>query len=196
MSDDQEVVQAEPVAAAPVKSKAVSKREVLNEKGELQDDWIGAGGFRYTVLDGGFELNVMWDELPVESQQALMAFGGLTLAGNTTNTVRNGENKGDATSEKDALLALIENLKAGNWTSPRGEVEAGVGLLAEAYVAAMGKTGVVLDAVDVAAKLKAADKDKRKAVRSDPRVALELKNIIASRAAAKAATATGDIVSL
>ena len=196
MSDDQEVVQAEPVAAAPVKSKAVSKREVLNEKGELQDDWIGAGGFRYTVLDGGFELNVMWDELPVESQQALMAFGGLTLAGNTTNTVRNGENKGDATSEKDALLALIENLKAGNWTSPRGEVEAGVGLLAEAYVAAMGKTGIVLDAVDVAAKLKAADKDKRKAVRSDPRVALELKNIIASRAAAKAATATGDIVSL
>ena len=196
MSDDQEVVQAEPVAAAPVKSKAVSKREVLNEKGELQDDWIGAGGFRYTVLDGGFELNVMWDELPVESQQALMAFGGLTLAGNTTNTVRNGENKGEATSEKDALLALIENLKAGNWTSPRGEVEAGVGLLAEAYVAAMGKTGIVLDAVDVAAKLKAADKDKRKAVRSDPRVALELKNIIASRAAAKAATATGDIVSL
>ena len=196
MSDDQEVVQAEPIAVAAVKSKAVSKREVLNEKGELQDDWIGAGGFRYTVLDGGFELNVMWDELPVESQQALMAFGGLTLAGNTTNTVRNGENKGDATSEKDALLALIENLKAGNWTSPRGEVEAGVGLLAEAYVAAMGKTGVVLDAVDVAAKLKAADKDKRKAVRSDPRVALELKTIIASRAAAKAATATGDIVSL
>ena len=168
----------------------------MNEKGELQDDWIGAGGFRYTVLDGGFELNVMWDELPVESQQALMAFGGLTLAGNTTNTVRNGENKGEAASEKDALLALIENLKAGNWTSPRGEVEAGVGLLAEAYVAAMGKTGIVLDAVDVAAKLKAADKDKRKAVRGDPRVALELKNIIASRAAAKAATATGDIVSL
>ena len=196
MSDDQEVVQAEPVAVAAVKSKAVSKREVLNEKGELQDDWIGAGGFRYTVLDGGFELNVMWDELPIESQQALMAFGGLTLAGNTTNTVRNGENKGDAASEKDALLALIDNLKAGNWTSPRGEVEAGVGLLAEAYVAAMCKTGVVLDAVDVAAKLKAADKDKRKAVRSDPRVALELKNIIASRAAAKAAAATGDIVSL
>ena len=68
--------------------------------------------------------------------------------------------------------------------------------MAEAYVAAMGKTGVVLDAVDVAAKLKTADKDKRKAVRSDPRVALELKNIIASRAAAKAATATGEIVSL
>ena len=196
MSDDQvDVVDAAAPVVAP-KSKAVSKREVLNEKGELQDDWIGAGGFRYTVLDGGFELNVMWDELPVESQQALMAFGGLTLAGNTTNTVRNGENKGEAASEKDALLALIENLKAGNWTSPRGEVEAGVGLLAEAYVAAMGKTGVVLDAVDVAAKLKAADKDKRKAVRSDPRVALELKNIIASRAAAKAATATGDIVSL
>ena len=197
MSEDQVDVQVDAApAVTAVKSKAVSKREKLNEKGELQDDWIGAGGFRYTVLDGGFELNVMWDELPVESQQALMAFGGLTLAGNTTNTVRNGENKGEATSEKDALLALVENLKAGNWTSPRGEVEAGPGLLAEAYVAAMAKTGVVLDLLEIAAKLKAATDEKRKEVRADARVALELKNILAARAAAKAANATGDIVSL
>ena len=195
MSDDTEV-SIVPAPTTQAKSTAVSKREVLGSDKTPQDDWIDAHGFKYTVLGNGFELSASFDELPDEVMRGLAAFGGLTLAGNVTNTVRNGEIKGTPDEEQAALLAWIENLKAGNWTSPRGEIEAGVGLLAEAYVAAMAKAGTVLDLVATNTKLKAADKDKRKAVRSDPRVKLELNNILATRAAAKAASATGEIVSL
>lgn len=192
MSDTETI----PTAADAAKKKMVSKRVVLNAQGVEQDDWIDAYGFSYTSLAENFELAVKFDELPDEVVRALAAFGGLTLAGNTTNTVRNGDNKGAAATEKEALVAWLENLKAGNWTSPRGEVEAGLGSLAEAYVAAMAKEGATLELDATLGKLKEADKDKRKAIRTDPRVKAELTRIIAERAATKAAAAAGPIAAL
>ena len=176
-------------AKAEPKKKKVSERIVLDAEGQPQDSWLDARGFAYKSIAEAYEAIVMFDELPDPVFRGLAAFGGLTLAGNTTNTVRNDPNKPDDASEKDALIAWIENLKAGNWTSPRGEVEAGLGLLAEAYAAAMTKLGKTLSVEDALAKLKEADKDKRKAVRSHSGVKVELTAILAERAKKNAAAA-------
>lgn len=181
--------------AAPKKRK-VSERTVLDQDGKAQDEWLDAWGFGYKSLAEDFDLKVMFTDLPDPVMRGLAAFGGVTLAGNTTNTVRNDPNKADDASEKEALIAWIENLKAGNWTSPRGEVEAGLGLLAEAYSKAMAKVGKDISTEAALEKLKAADKDKRKAVRTDSRVKAELTAILAERAKAKAAETEGELVEL
>lgn len=179
---------------ATEKKRAVSKREILDAARAPQDDWAGAAGFRYTSLAEEFALDVMFDELPDEIVRGLAAFGGLTLAGNVTNTVRNGERKGDGpATEAEALRAWLENLKSGNWTSPRGEVEAGVGLLAEAVVRAYGKEGKAVSLDDATAAIKAADKDKKAAIRKNPAVKLAMLEIQTERAAKKAAEAGGSI---
>jgi hypothetical protein len=193
MSDTQETSM--PVAEKA--TKKVSERSVLDIVGKVQDEWVDAFGFSYKSIAENFTLAVMFEDLPDPVVRALAAFGGLTLAGNTTNTVRNpGEGKVSDSTEKDALIAWLDNLKAGNWTSPRGEVEAGVTSLAEAYVAAMALAGKILDITETTAKLKAADKEKRAAIRKDPRVKAELTRIIAERASKKATEAAGDIMEL
>jgi hypothetical protein len=185
----------ETVTVAPKKRK-VSERNVLDAHGKPQDSWLDAYGFGYKSLAENFDLNVMFEDIPDPVMRGLAAFGGVTLAGNTTNTVRNGENKGGAATEKEALIAWIENLKAGNWTSPRGEMEAGIGLLAEAYSNAMSKAGKSITVEAAMEKLKAADKEKRAAVRKDSRVKAELTAIIAERAKAKASESEGELVEL
>lgn len=173
---------------AESKKRAVSKREILSADGSIQDDWAGAAGIKYTSLAEDFALTVMFDELPEEIMRGLAAFGGLTLAGNVTNTVRNGERKGDGPStEKEALTAWLENLKSGNWTSPRGEVEAGVGLLAEAVQRAYAKQGKDIEIEAIRDKIKGLDKDGKAALRKDPNVKLAMLEIQTERAAKKAA---------
>ena len=167
----------------------VSKREVLDAQGSPQDEWIDAYGFSYTSLTENYEARLMFEELPDAVVRALAAFGGLTLAGNTTNTVRNGKSKGDAT-EKSELIAWIENLKAGNWSNPRGEVEAGLSMLSQAYAVVMEKAGAPITPEIAMEKLKAATKEKRAEVRKHPQVKAELARMIAERAAQNAAGAT------
>lgn len=175
---------------ATEKKRAVSKREILAADGSVQDDWAGAAGIRYTSLADDFALDVMFDELPEEIVRGLAAFGGLTLAGNVTNTVRNGERKGDGPStEREALVAWLENLKSGNWTSPRGEVEAGVGLLAEAVQRAYAKEGRDVAIETITEKLKAMSKEDKAAVRKKDAVKLAILEIQTERAAKKAAAA-------
>lgn len=192
MSDENETA-AVTAETATEKKRAVSKREVIGSDGAVQDDWIGAAGFRYTSLADDFAVDVMFAELPDEVIRGLAAFGGLTLAGNVTNTVRNGERKGDGPStEREALSAWLENLKAGNWTSPRGEVEAGVGLLAEAVQRAYAKKGKVLDLEAVTERIKALSKDEKAKTRKDPAVKLAMLEIQTERAARKVAEQAGE----
>lgn len=174
----------------------VSEREVLGADRNPQEEYIGAAGFSYKTLVDDYNLVVMWEELPEDVVYGLAAFGGLTMAGNVTNTVRNGENKSGATTEKEALIAWYENLKAGDWSKPTGELEAGLTLLAEAYVRARAEQGDTVDFEATLTKLKAADKDKRKAVRSDPQVAKAVASIQLERKAAKAKESNAPIVSL
>lgn len=181
-------------AAAGAPSKhAKSKREILDANGAEQDDWAGAQGFRYTSLSDNHALTVMFSDLPDEIVRGLAAFGGLTLAGNVTNSVRNGERKGDGpATESEALNAWLENLRAGNWTSPRGEVEAGIGLLAEAAQRAYAKQGKNIALEDITAKIKTLDKDGKAKLRKDPKVKLAMLEIQTERAAKKAAEAEGE----
>lgn len=171
------------------KKRKVSERSVLDAEGKVQDSWLDAYGFGYKSLAEDFDLKVMFTDIPDAVMRGLAAFGGVTLAGNTTNTVRNNPDKPDDSTEKEALVAWVENLKAGNWTSPRGEVEAGINLLAEAYSRAMSKSGKELTVESALEKLKAADKEKRKEVRNHSAVKVELTAIMAERAKAKAAEA-------
>lgn len=189
MADENEIV----ADTAAEKKRAVSKREIIGNDGAVQDDWIGAAGFRYTSLSDGFAVDVMFTELPNEVLLGLAAFGGLTLAGNVTNTVRNGERKGDGPStEREALTAWLENLKAGNWTSPRGEVEAGVGLLAEAVQRHYAKQGKTVELEVLVEKLKGISKEQKATIRKDPGVKLAMLEIQTERAAKKAAESGSD----
>lgn len=181
------------------KKRAVSKREILGTDGAAQDDWAGAAGIRYTSLAEDFPLTVMFDELPEDIVRGLAAFGGLTLAGNVTNSVRNGERKGEGPStEKEALLAWLENLKAGNWTSPRGEVEAGIGLLAESVQRMLEKQGKQVDIEIITTRLKGLSKEDKAKTRKDPKVKLAMLEIQTERAAKKVASAeaTSEVASL
>lgn len=184
---------------ASTSRKAVSKRIILSADATPQDDWLGAAGVRYESLAAGKGVDVMFADLPDEVQNGLMAFGALTLAGNVTNTVRNSE-EGKALSdaergqaEIDTLLAWLDNLKSGNWTSPRGEVEAGTELLALGYALAMRKAGKEMTDDEAREKVKAADKAKRKAVKSDPRVAAAIAEIVLERKRAKLAESAGEL---
>ena len=174
------------------KKRAVSKREILAADGSTQDDWAGAAGIRYTSLAEDFPIDVMFDELPEDIVRGLAAFGGLTLAGNVTNSVRNGERKGEGPStEREALLAWLENLKAGNWTSPRGEVEAGIGLLAESVQRMLEKSGKVVELETITEKIKGMSKEDKAKLKKDGKVKLAMLEIQTERAAKKVASAEG-----
>lgn len=177
-------------AATETKRPTVSERIVLDAEGKAQDGWIGAKGITYKSLTGNFDATIMFADLPVESYEALAAFGALTAAGNVTNTVRNGKAKGDAT-EKSALEEWLQNLKEGNWTSARGDVEAGLNLLATAFQAALAKDNVTMSDEQVREQLKSMTKEERADVRKHPAVKVEITRIAAEKAAANAA-ASGD----
>jgi hypothetical protein len=174
------------------KKRAVSKREILAADGSTQDDWAGAAGIRYTSLAEDFPLDVMFDDLPEEIVRGLAAFGGLTLAGNVTNSVRNGERKGEGpATEREALLAWLENLRAGNWTSPRGEVEAGIGLLAESVQRMLEKSGKSVELETITEKIKGMSKEDKAKLKKDGKVKLAMLEIQTERAAKKVAAAEG-----
>lgn len=183
------------VPAKKTKAKA-SEREVLGADGKPQDEYIGAKGFSYKSLSDDYTLAIQFDDLPEEVVLGLAAFGGLTLAGNVTNAVRNGENKSGISSEREALEMWIANLREGNWSKPTGELEAGIHLLAEGFVRANAKAGREVNFDDVFAKLKAADKAKRKEVRNDSHVSVAIAEIQLERKAAKAKEAVGEMVEL
>lgn len=199
MANDNETSAPAPAAAAAEKKRAaVSKRVLLDATGKETDDYIGAGGFKYESLsEPGTSVTAMFEgegALPMATIFGLAAFGGLTLAGNVTNTIRNGEPKADGPqTEREALEAWLRELVAGNWTRPTGEVEIGIGLLAEAvarhFTAKDGKTRDADAVAKILDWLKGLDKDTRKGWKQDPGVQVHMKRIQTERAEAKAAAA-------
>jgi hypothetical protein len=204
--------------AAKAKTRdTVSKREYIVAGGAVADSPLDASGFSYTVLDSAKNRNggkvtehqLMLSDFGLTEEEVLAlpeqirglaCFGIGTLAGNATNTIRNGTIKSDGPqTEDDALIAWWNNLKEGNWTSPRGEVEAGVTLAAEAYFRALQGKGITafadgteLSLEEVIVRYKAADKEKRKAIRSDNAYQVALKEIQLERAKKAAAAGTGE----
>ncbi len=186
--------------AAPVPAKdkraKVSNRIVLDKDGEEADSYIDSYGFKYESLsEPGTLLEVLFKSLaegkrgavegfdpsaeqllPLESIYALAAFGGLTLAGNVTNTIRNGEPKADGPqTEREALEQWIADLMAGNWTKATGEIEPGLGLLAQAVARTLSENDKKDRTADEAVTkvkdwLTSLDKDARKKWRADVRV--------------------------
>lgn len=196
-----------PAATAPTKRAKVSERVVLDAKREEADTYINATGFSYRSLsEPGTSLEVLFRPvdpdkaldsdkvLPMESIYALAAFGGLTLAGNVTNSIRNGEPKADGPqTEREALEAWISDLFDGNWTKATGEVEPGLGLLAAAVARTLTENdGKDRTSDEAIAKIKAwlsdVDKETRKKWRADKRVQRHSAAITAERKAAAAAT--------
>lgn len=198
-----------PANAGEKKRKAVSERIVLDAKGEEADTYVGAFGARYkslseegTVAEVNFKapeagLPEGVELLPQEMIEALAAFGWLTLAGNVTNTIRNGTPKADGPqTEKEALDAWLADLFAGNWTKASGEVEPGMGLLAEAVARTLSDNDKKdRTSPESIAKVKdwlaGLDKDARKKWRNDLRVKRHQSAITAERNAKRAEGVTG-----
>lgn len=213
MGSDTNVVTSETETAKPTRD-TVSKREYIGADRAEVDSPLEAHGFRYTVLAAAKNRNagkvsahdLMFTDFGLTEEEVasipeqirgLAAFGAGTLAGNATNTVRNGTVKADGPqTEDEALIGWWNNLREGNWTSPRGEVEAGVSQAAEAYYRALQTKGVTafadgtaLSLEEVLVRYKAADKDKRKAIRADDGYKLALAQIQLERAQKRVADA-------
>jgi hypothetical protein len=160
-----------------------------------------AVGFRYSIIpsrevkDGKvrefneeFTLDVLLSDLPEGAVNGLACFGGLVLAGNVTNTVRNA--KGDSApryaTQQEALEAWITGLREGNWTTGRGEFEAGIPLLAEAYNRVYRDAkGVDLDLSETIEKLKVKTKDERSSIRKRMDITAAISTIRAEKDAAR-----------
>jgi len=159
--------------ATATKRGKVSDRIYLLADGSEADSPIEAKGAKYvSMTEPGAEVEAYFEGdgpnvLPVEAIHGLAAFGFLTLAGNQTNTVRNGDVKeGGPQTEKEALDKFIGNLLAGNWTSVRGETEPGITLLAEAVARAKkAEDGKDREVRAVAEWLKTQDKEFKKKLR-------------------------------
>ena len=212
MANDTEIPQTEapatgeaaPAADAKAKRKAVSERIVLDLAGEEADTYVNAAGVLYKSLsEAGTEARIWFDTptaglpegaqtMPPEMVKALAAFGALTLAGNVTNVIRNGTPKADGPqTEREALDAWLADLYAGNWTKASGEVEPGIGLLAEAVARTLSdndkKDRTAPEAIaKVKGWLEGLDKDARKTWRNDLRVKRHQTSIQAERAAKRA----------
>lgn len=203
MPNDQNTAEAEaPATAKEPKRKAVSKRILLDANGAETDDYIGAGGFRYESLsEPGTAITAMFsgeDALPQASILALAAFGGTTLAGNVTNTIRNGEPKaGGPQTEREALDAWLKELRDGNWTRPTGEVDPGMGQLAAAVARHFdtvkplpsGEARGEAEVAKIKDWLAGLDKETRAGWRKDPKVAAHIARINLERKEAAAANA-------
>jgi hypothetical protein len=194
-------------AAKPKKQK-VSDRIVLDASGEEADTYVGATGILYkSVSEPGTEARIYFktptaglpdgvSPLPQDMIEALAAFGALTLAGNVTNVIRNGTPKADGPqTEKEALDAWLADLYAGNWTKASGEVEPGLGLLAEAVARTLSDNDKKdRTSPESIAKVKdwlaGLDKDARKKWRGDLRVKRHQTAIQNERATKNAANVT------
>ena len=188
--------------AKSAKVKA-SERVWLDANGGETEDVNDVRGFKYTSLADKYDAVVMFDgenKVPDHITFALAAFGGLTLAGNYTNTVRNNKQKpAQPGDEQAALESWMEMLRAGDWTKPSGEGEAGMATFAEAFARHLDETKAKPDGSKRAASpegiakvreyLTGLDKDKKKEFRNDMRVAAHIKAIQAERAAARVAAA-------
>lgn len=196
-----------PDAPAKEKKKAVSKRIVLGPDRAESDTWTGAYGLRYESLSEPgavaelifrpFTSNGTENDkgLPEEMIYALAAFGGLTLAGNVTNVIRNGTPKADGPqTEREALEQWVADLMDGNWTKTSGEVEPGMGELAEAVARTLSDNDKKdRTSAESIAKVKdwlaGLDKDARAKWRGDLRVKRHQAAIRKEKADARAANA-------
>lgn len=204
-NDTQTTSETAPAATAEKKKKAkVSDRFWIDAEGKETNEVDNVVGFKYvSVSEPGAlaEARFTGDgALPTSVIYGLAAFGGLTLAGNVTNTIRNGEPKADGPqTEKEALEIWIKELLEGNWTRPTGEVDPGLGLLAQAVARHFDEVKPLPDGAKrvgndenmakVMDWLKGLDKDARKGWRADPKVNAHLKRIQLEKAEANAAKA-------
>lgn len=161
------------------RASKLSNRWHIDANGEEVDNPMEATGALYRYLEESDKptISAQVDELIETGHKdiviALFGAGLYTIAGNVANRIRNGQVKDDGPQTVgEALKSWWDNLLAGNWTTPRGDVEAGVGLLAEAMLRAKNKVdgGKLADGSErtlesVTAFLKTQTKDQKKAWR-------------------------------
>lgn len=135
-------------------------------------------GFRIkdTSEPNGRELRRKFAEYPAAIATCAMAFGFVTVLGNTI---------GKKDSNFDDLLARDEVFMAGEWAEA-GESGPRISILAQAIVRAAKSAGKELDLEKVTEKLKAMDDAARKSMKDDPAIAVAFAEIQAEAAKERA----------
>lgn len=176
------------------KGEKASDRTYLASDGTEAESPLGCAGVSYKSNVEGWTKTFMFDQLKEEELKGFAAFGLLTLVGNQTNRVRNGQVKDDGPQTEEAAVdSWFENIQSGNWVTAGGEVEAGAALLAEAHLRILQADGVIehngvpVDLDYVKERHKAKTKDERAAMRKDLRFKAEMDKIKAEKSAAKLA---------
>lgn len=156
------------------KRKAVSKRDFIDEDGNVVDKMEQATGARYTLLgEGGRAFDYQFGEAgALETMFGI--FGFHTKVGNVANTVLN--DKDDPGTPADAAAAIedfIESVKSGTWAERTGGV--GIVIDKDALAAAIVEVGVAKGkAPDYATIRQRLEEDKgyQKMARQVPEVAM------------------------
>lgn len=194
MSEHGETTPTNPVIPK-AKRPAVTERTWINADGTETKDPREAKGVRIEVIGSG-PVEVFAEQMKPGVRNAAELFGYNIVLTNTMGGLR-----GDEAME--AMLARLETLEAGEWTSRKGAEGPRVSLLVEAVVAAYAKAGKTKDPEEVKLSLLEKGDEGRKAVLANPQVKAEYDRLRAEAAAeraaesaAKAGSSEGDLDSL
>lgn len=159
-----------------------TERAYFNEAGEeTKRPTKDSVGFRIkdTSETNGRELRRRFSEYPAAIATCAMAFGFVTVLGNTI---------GKKDSNFDDLLARDEVFMAGEWAEA-GESGPRISILAQAIVRAAKSAGKELDLDKVTEKLKGMDDAARKSMKDDPAIAAAFAEIQLEQAKERAKNA-------
>ena len=183
-------VETEATEAAPEAPKADDKpkrKKVdfgwLNAEGEVTKDIAEAAAFTHKTLSTGQTHVMLFTDVDTDIARMLMAHGLKQKSGDCASGAR--ANKQD---EDEAVIALFEDFKEGNWRGDRGESVAGVKALAEALAYCKGSEDVASYVEWVTGQ----SEEQRKELRKHPQIAARIAQVRAERLAAKAAESTVD----
>lgn len=165
------------------KRPKVTERTWLKDReGTATKDPREARGVRIEVFGAGENagiVEVFPEDLSAEVQNAATLFGVNIVLTNTM-----GGKAGDEAYE--AIMARLETLQNGEWSSRKGAEGPRLSLLAEAVVRAKAKQGQERTVEAVTERLRAMTPEDRKALLATPEVQVEYKRIQAERATAAA----------
>lgn len=166
-------------AAKKAKREQVTDREYIGDDNQPVKDPREATGFYIKHLRTGTEIVRQVEQFSPGVIRAAALFGLVTVATNAMGGL-------SADDAEDALLARIETLDNGEWTSRTGATGPRISMLADALVAAKAADGEEISVADATAYLKSLSDAERKDLSEVAEVKAEYSALRAKAAAERA----------